>query len=183
MRPEAGERAGKQAGDAMTDHEHPMGRETDRQPKRVLAYAKAASIVIPVLGGLIMGLLGIQAGDTAQKSGDQIWTKLRTKVNAQSVVINKLHLRMVAFQARQEGETAATLQSKLDALQARYDRLAARQAVRGLKGDKGRLAEMVRELIERQKKAAASRPAPKPKKPSISAAPLKPLPKGYRPRS
>lgn len=59
----------------------------------------------------------------ANWKADQTWRTVRRQVNKQSEVINKMHMRMVYFQAKEETWNAAKIQAKLDTLQRQYDAL------------------------------------------------------------
>jgi hypothetical protein len=153
--------------------------------ERFKTYAQGLAILLPALGGLVLGILGVLKGGDAQDAGDEIWTKLRDRVNAQSKVINKLHLRVVAFQARQEGATSAGLQAKLEALQRRYDALVAQNKAKKVNGGRAKLEVLQKDLelekLKRQrledklkrKLSAAGGGAAKP-------AMIQQLPKSYR---
>jgi hypothetical protein len=81
-------------------------------------------IGIGALTGLILGLFSQFKGEPI---AERTWKTLRRQVNKQSEIINRLHIRMVAFQAAQEARTAFELEGKLDALQKKYDALLAKQ--------------------------------------------------------
>ena len=114
--------------------------------QRFLTWAKALAILLGAAGTLGLALVGIWKGGDAQDQGDAIWKKLRKAVNAQGVVIRKLHLRVVAFQARQEGETSATLQAKLQALQQRHDTLRLEMKAQAPGGRRARLVALQKDL-------------------------------------
>ncbi len=111
-----------------TPKEAPL-KEVPTQPERVSKPKKAAKTLgeklIPwgqFLGLICGALLGVYASFVkGEPKADKTWEVLRDQVNQQSEAINKLHLRMVFLQAHQEGHNAATLQLKLDQLQAKYD--------------------------------------------------------------
>jgi gluconate kinase len=54
---------------------------------------------------------------------EQTWTTLKAQVDKQSEVINKMHRRLIYFQAKEESRTAMQLQAQLEALQKKYDEL------------------------------------------------------------
>lgn len=122
----------------MTDEKVPL-REQDTEPgtpkrkKRptgeLMGISKSERvrnylIGVGALTGLILGLLSQFRGEPF---AEETWKTLRKQVNKQTSTINRLHIRMVAFQATQEARTAFELERKLDALQVKYDALLAKQ--------------------------------------------------------
>lgn len=122
------------------------GRDPDasgrgRAPgERFQAWAKGLALLLPALGGLVVGIIGVWKGGDAQHGVDQTYEKMRAAVNEQGKALRRLHIRFVAFQARQEGETAASLHGKLQALQRRYD--AAQAALKAKERPNGRQAKL-----------------------------------------
>jgi rubrerythrin len=84
-------------------------------------------IGIGALSALILGLVATFKGEPV---AEKTWNTLRTELNKQSVVLKRLHSRVVFMQAHEEGRHAAEIQLKLETLQKRYDALKATGSVK-----------------------------------------------------
>jgi hypothetical protein len=159
-------------------------KPTKTTAERFVTWAKGLALLLPALGGLAFGLIGTWKGGDAQDAGDQMWVKLRDKVNEQSKVIHRLHLRMISFQARQEGETAATLQAKLLALQHLHDDLRAKLAAKTNGGHGAKLGALQRDLelekIKRRRLEEKLKTAPSQKASKLPPPEIRQLPAAYR---
>jgi len=101
--------------------EEESGKKARQPPtlgERAFSWCKALAVLV---SAVIACYAAFVKGEPV---ADKTWETLRAQVNKQSDVINKLHLRIVAFQAREETQTAMSIQHKLDDLQKRYDALA-----------------------------------------------------------
>lgn len=97
----------------MTTEETELRREPTTTEK-----VKNVCIGLGALTGLLLGFFAFIKGEPV---AEKTWTTLRDQVNMQSDAINKLHSRVIFLQAHEEGRTAATLQTKVDALQKELD--------------------------------------------------------------
>jgi len=114
-----------------------MGDGTiEKQPKGFIRgdvlknYAGAIAILLgalPAVGSLVVSVVTAYRGEPV---AEKTWTTVRSQLNRQAEMINKLHLRMVHIQAHEEGKTSAAIQLKLDELQKKYDQLQINTEVR-----------------------------------------------------
>ena len=105
-----------------------MMAEEEKIGKRVPKWAVVLSILIPSVSSAAAAWYSLIKGDPEAKDRvDTTYKTMRIGVNRLTEAYNKLHLRVVAFQAREEGATAGALQAKLDDLQNKYDRLIVQQ--------------------------------------------------------
>lgn len=99
-----------------------MEAETKKKLPRWVTIVLALVGIIPTVTAAVSGVLESRE---AIKRIDQTWKKMQADVVDLKTEYQKLHLRVVYFQGREEGRTAGVLQSKLDEVQARYDQLVA----------------------------------------------------------
>lgn len=92
--------------------------------ERLVNWAKALGIILPLLGTGIVSLLGYIKSDNTQGGLDSLIQQLNDRVakqerviNAQSEKLEKMARRMVFFQAHQDGLNAGRLYEKSEQLQ------------------------------------------------------------------
>ena len=101
-----------------------MSEETERARRPLTLTEKIKNVCIAI-GALSALILGIIANSRGEPVAEKTWSTLRDEFNKQSVVLKRLHSRVVYMQAHEEGRHAAEIQLKLDELQKKYDTLKA----------------------------------------------------------
>jgi hypothetical protein len=108
--------------------------------ERLVNWAKAFAIIIPLIGATAASVLGYFKSDDAQKDVDDQWKKLEERVlkhesviNKQSSAIEKLTRRIIYFQGHQEGVRSGKLYEQNVSLQRQLDELKARKVPKSVK--------------------------------------------------
>jgi hypothetical protein len=101
------------------------GKRSQTRGERAVSWAKAASIMVAAgLAVYAAVFKGEPGADEAKSRVDKTWKEMKRDVRKLTQAYNKLHTRVIYFQAREEGHTSGALKAKLDQLQAKYDRVA-----------------------------------------------------------
>lgn len=115
---------GKDEGETGNEGKNENGKEAAEARRRpptmgeqVFSWCKALAVLVPAI------IACYAAFFKGEPVAEKTWDTLRAQVNKQSDSINKLHLRIVYFQAQSETQTAIAIQQKLDQLQKKYDAL------------------------------------------------------------
>lgn len=101
-----------------------MGKDTD-ELKRPLTRSEKVRNYLIGLGAASALILGLIAQLKGEPVAEKAYEVLRVNQNKQAKELNRIRMRLVYFQAYQEAQTAMTIQSKLEALQKKYDALLA----------------------------------------------------------
>lgn len=107
-----------------------MSGETKKvtgETKRPLTLTEKLRNVCIAIGALSALILGLVANFKGEPVAEKTWNTLREEFNKQSIVLKRLHSRVVYMQAHEEGRHAADIQLKLEALQKKFDTLKADQ--------------------------------------------------------
>jgi ABC-type phosphate transport system auxiliary subunit len=111
----------------MTDEEKKEPRVLALS-ERAVNWAKALSIILPLVGAAFMSTLGYFKSNSADEGVDRLVVQLDKKVKKQAGIINKqsdklemMARRLIFFQAHQEGRTSGRMQAKIDRLERELD--------------------------------------------------------------
>jgi hypothetical protein len=137
--------------------DRPEPKPTKTTAERFLTWTKGIGLLLGglvAMTGAVLGGIGTWKGGSAEDGVDQSWARARKAINSQGEALRRLHLRFVAFQARQEGETSASLRAKLDDLQRRHDALQAQLKAKTNGGRRARLEQLQKDLeVEKIRRA------------------------------
>lgn len=134
----------------------------DKNGRKIPKWVIVLSILIPAVSSAGAAWYTLIKGDpnaaVAKDRVDKTWKEMKREVRKLTRAYNKLHIRVVYFQAREEGHTSGALQAKLDQLQIKYDNLALAtkvkkpqvEVLRGILADERKL----RAKTDRRKRAA-----------------------------
>lgn len=106
-----------------------MGNGDEEKTRRPLTRSEKVRNYLIGIGAISALILGLVAQFKGEPVANEVWNKLRRRVNRQDDSLHKLHTRMVHLQGLQEGYNAGKLAEKLDQLQKKYDSLKAKTAV------------------------------------------------------
>lgn len=153
----------------------------EKQPptrsERAVSWAKAVSILVATgVAFYAAAIKGEPGADEAKARVDKTWKELKREVRKMTQAYNKLHTRVVYFQAREEGHTSGVLRAKLDQLQAKYD-----QALLAKKSAKSQQVETLRRILSEERKLRAKIAKGKRAETAVRKAPQMPAPTAMPP--
>lgn len=102
-----------------------MTETAEKNGKKIPKWVTTIAVLIPVVSSAGAAWYSLIAGDpeaqvkakVAEAISKKTWRTLSRQANASSLMINKLHLRVVQFQAKEEERTAMTLQRRIEELE------------------------------------------------------------------
>lgn len=105
-----------------------MVDENGNGKKRLLLRSEKVRNYLIGIGAASALILGLVAQFKGEPVAEKAYDVLRANQNKQAKELNRIRMRLVYFQAYQEAQTAMTVQTKLEALQKKYDELFSKRA-------------------------------------------------------
>lgn len=136
-----------------------MTLETNGKKPFLPKWLKITLALIGIIPTITAAISSVIESREAISRIDQTWKKSQAEVLMLKKSHHKLHIRILTFQAREEGRTAGALRAKLDDLQVRLDRvmLAKKPTKPLIEMLRGELVEVRKLRTRLEGKAAASK--------------------------